>query len=68
MMAEEKLNVSTCFLVGIDISGDDEAVAIVGEGGHGVDAKIINAFSGNEAIELYKKLITKKPKEEKKEQ
>ena len=51
-----------CLLVAIDISENDKAVMIVGEKGPGIDIKVINAFSDEEAIELYKKLITKKEK------
>lgn len=53
------MTVSKCFLVGVDISEDDNAVIIVGEKTNGVDVKIVNAFHGEEAMELYKKLITK---------
>ena len=56
------MEVSRCFLVGVDISGDDNAVIIVGEKTSGVDVKVINAFQGEEALELYKKLITMKEK------
>lgn len=53
-----------CFLVSVDISedGSDNAVLIVGEKTNKVDVKIINAFQGDEALELYQKLITKKEK------
>ena len=64
-MNEEKKSISTCFLVGIDITDGDTAVAIIGEKGSGVDIKVINAFSGEDAIALYKQLITKKEKAEK---
>ena len=56
------MEVSRCFLVGVDISEDDNAVIIVGEKTSGVDVKVINAFQGEEALELYKKLITMKEK------
>lgn len=52
-----------CFLVSVDISGGedgkDNAVLLVGEKTNKVDVKIINAFKGDEAIELYKKLISR---------
>lgn len=58
------MDVSRCFLVAIDISKDDNAVLIVGEKKNKVDVEIINAFHGDEAMELYKKLITKEKGEE----
>ena len=47
-------------LVGISFSEKDTGVLIVGRKrkDHGTD--IVNAFQGEEALELYKKLITKK--------
>lgn len=53
-----------CFLVSVDISedGKDNAILLVGEKQNKVDVKIINAFQGDEAIALYRKLITKKEK------
>lgn len=57
------MEVSRCFLVAVDIQvgedGNDSPVVIVGEKTSGVDVQIINAFHGDEAMELYKKLITK---------
>jgi hypothetical protein len=61
-MSNEKKNVSVCFLVGFDISENDNAVAIIGKKGPGIDIEVINAFSGEEAIALYNKLNTKKEK------
>lgn len=58
------MNVNKCFLVGVDITDEDNAVIIVGEKTNKVDVKIINAFKGKEALELYKKLITKEEKNE----
>lgn len=53
-------NVNKCYLVGVDFSrGENTGVLIVGEQ---VDGKVnvINAFEGEEAYALFKKLITKK--------
>ena len=51
-------------LVGIDFSrGDDVGVLIVGERING-NLTIVNAFRGEEAIELYNKLVTKVNSEE----
>lgn len=53
-------NVCKSIIVGVDFThGKDVGVLIVGEQ---VDGKvnIINAFQGEEAYNLYKKLITKK--------
>jgi hypothetical protein len=48
-------------LVGIDFSrGDDVGVLIVGERVNG-NLKIINAFQGQEAIDIYNKLVGDKP-------
>lgn len=51
-----------CFLVSVDISkgedGKDNTVLIVGEKKDKVDVKIVNAFQGDEALELYLKLIS----------
>lgn len=58
------MNVNKCFLVGVDITDEDNAVVIVGEKTNKVDVKIINAFKGEEALELYRKLITKEEKNE----
>ena len=57
-----------CFLVAVDFSkgedGNDNAVLIVGEKKNKVDVNIINAFQGEEALELYQKLIAKKGEKE----
>lgn len=49
-------------IIGISFAnGDDTGVLIVGrQGSKGID--IINAFMGEEALEIYNKLITKKEK------
>lgn len=48
-------------LIGVDFSkGEDVGVLIVGERING-NTKIINAFQGQEAIDIYKKLVGEKP-------
>ena len=47
-------------LVGISFSKDDTGVLIVGRKCPNQSIDIINAFQGEEALELYKKLTTKK--------
>ena len=50
-----------CILVSIDFShGEDKTVLVVGRKAPNQSAVIINAFQGEEAVELYNKLITKK--------
>lgn len=50
-----------CLLVSWDFShGKDKVILLVGEKNKGESVDIINAFQGNDAIELYEKLITKK--------
>lgn len=56
------MDVSKCFLVSVDIRDGDNAVLLVGEKINNVDVKVINAFSGEDALELYKKLTTVKEK------
>lgn len=54
-------------LIGIDISnGNDTGVLIVGRKRMNQSVEIINAFQGEEAKELYKKLITPKKDGDKK--
>lgn len=52
-----KEHLSRSLLIGIDFSNEDTGVLIVGEK-QGADIKIINAFQGKEAHELYEKLVT----------
>lgn len=48
-------------LVGFDsTNGDDEAVLIIGRKHPKKAMDVINAFQGEEAVELYKRLTTKK--------
>ena len=52
-------------LVSVDFSNKDgTGVLIVGRKRMNQSVDIINAFQGDEARELYKKLVTKKKKEE----
>lgn len=49
-----------CLLVGVSFADNDEVgVLIIGRQVDGV-TKIVNAFQGQEAIDLYNKLIAKK--------
>lgn len=51
---------SDCVLVSIDKSnGTDQTVLLVGRKRPDQSAVIINAFQGQEAIDMYNKLITK---------
>lgn len=55
--------VSESLIVGIDISENrDTAVLIVGKKQPKKATEILNAFQGEEAIELYMKLINKREK------
>ena len=48
-------------LIGVDLADyDDTGVLIIGRKRMNQSVEIINAFQGEEAKELYKKLITKK--------
>ena len=54
------MNVNECLLVGVDFTkGEDKGVLIVGRKKATVDVEIINAFRGEEALDIYKKLTTK---------
>lgn len=54
-------NITESLLIGFDNSnGIDNAVLIVGRQPLGHVPQIINAFKGEEAIDIYKKLTTKK--------
>lgn len=61
-MSEEKIKNVTAdsLLIGFNSSDKDSTVLIVGRKTPGEVVEIINAFQGEEAKELYKKLITKK--------
>lgn len=59
MISENKITGS--LIIGYDINhSTDNAVLIVGKKEPNQPIKVINAFQGEEAIELYKRLITKK--------
>jgi hypothetical protein len=53
--------VTDTILIGVDLAdNDDTGVLIIGRKRMNQSVEIINAFQGEEAKELYKKLITKK--------
>lgn len=53
--------ISDAIIVSIDYNeSDGTGVLLVGRRRRGGGIDIINAFSGNEALELYKKLVTVK--------
>ena len=53
-------NLSDTLLVSISFSNKDSGVLVVGRKRKNQSVEIINAFQGEEALELYKKLLTKK--------
>lgn len=55
-------NLSDTLLVSISFSDKDSGVLIDGRKRKNQSIEIINAFQGDEALELYKKLVTKKEK------
>lgn len=60
----ENLATNDCILVSVDFShGVDVGVLIVGRRLPNGYTAIVNAFQGDEAVELYKKLVTVKEKE-----
>ena len=60
-----RLKIVDSILVSVDFSNKDgTGVLIVGRKRMNQSVDIINAFQGDEARELYKKLVTKKKKEE----
>jgi len=59
----DKLKVNETLLVGVDFTnGEDVGVLLVGRRENGT-VKIINAFQGQEAIDIYRKLIDVDKKE-----
>jgi hypothetical protein len=61
-----KLKVNESLLVGVDFTNDEDVgVLLVGRRENGT-VKIINAFQGQEAIDIYKKLIDVEKKEDQK--
>lgn len=56
----DKLKVNECLLVSVDFTkGEDTGVLIVGRQNNG-KVDIVNAFQGQEAADIYRKLITVK--------
>lgn len=59
----DNLKVNECLLVSVDFTqGEDTGILIVGRQKNG-KVDIVNAFQSQEAIDIYKKLITVKKKE-----
>ena len=57
------LKVNECLLVSVDFTkGEDTGVLIVGRQEKEGKVNIVNAFQGQEAVDIYKKLITVKNK------
>lgn len=62
----DNLRVNECLLVSVDFTkGEDTGVLIVGRQEKEGKVNIVNAFQGQEAIDIYRKLITVKNKENK---
>ena len=57
------MHINTAFTVAVDFSEKDKGVLIVGKTDEKGRMKIINAFEGEEAYELFQKLKKKKKKE-----
>ena len=55
-------NLSDTLLVSISFSDKDTGVVVVGRKRKNQSIDIVNAFQGEEALDLYKKLVTKKEK------
>ena len=55
-------NLSDTLLVSISFSDKDTGVLVVGRKRKNGSIDIVNAFQGEEALDLYKKLVTKKEK------
>lgn len=59
----DKLKVNECLLVSVDFTkGEDVGILLVGRQKNG-KIDIVNAFQGQEAANIYRKLITTKNKE-----
>ena len=57
----EKQDIADTLLIGVNFTrGRDVGVLIVGRKNEKEVVKVVNAFQGEEAWQLYKKLITKK--------
>ena len=55
-------NLSDTLLVSISFYEKDTGVLVVGRKRKNQSIEIVNAFQGDEALELYKKLLTQKEK------
>lgn len=55
-------NLSDTLLVSISFSDKDTGVLVTGRKRKNQSIDIVNAFQGDEALELYKKLVTQKEK------
>ena len=55
-------NLSDTLLVSISFSDKDTGVLVIGRKRKNQSIEIVNAFKGDEALELYKKLVTQKEK------
>lgn len=55
-------NLSDALLVSISFSEKDKGVLVVGRKRKNQSVEIVNAFQGEEALELYKTLVTQKEK------
>lgn len=51
------MNINGSLLVGYSFTDGDNPVLIVGRKEKGKAVEVINAFNGDEAVELYKKLV-----------
>lgn len=59
----DKLKVNECLLVSVDFTkGEDVGILLVGRQKNG-KIDIVNAFQGQEAVNIYRKLIAIKNKE-----
>ena len=62
-MAKSTSGNAESYIIGVNFDRDGKVtVMIVGKPDKGIAPQIINAFSGEEADELFRKLITKKEK------
>lgn len=62
----KKKDIADCVLVSYANNGNDEtAILIVGRKNEIQEVDIINAFQGEEAVDIYKKLIPVKEEKEK---
>lgn len=57
-MAQNNL-LSGSLIVGYDFSAKDKGVLIIGKKAKGEAVKVINAYEGKEAYDLFQKLISK---------